>query len=84
MGKHPPANAWCLIRSNELLRQLLTDVIEEKKYTYKILAEMTGLEANRISDYFTGAKGLTQYGVVKLADTLGIQISLKIEYKYPI
>jgi hypothetical protein len=83
--KIPPSNKWCIIRDNELLRQLLVSKAEDLNMSLVELAHATGLNKYQIGAYFNNTKKnmLTQYGVVKLAKALGYEIKLDISIKIP-
>ena len=84
MAKIPPTNKWCIIRSNELLRQLLRSKKDELRLSNRQIAEMAGLVPDHVRWFFAGRRtGITQFSVVKLANVLGYEIKLDISVKIP-
>lgn len=57
----------------------------EQKLSLKALSEKSGIPYDHIRQYLKGSyrwKGINQHNLVKLADILGIRVSLNLEFKH--
>jgi len=79
-----PSSRWCMVRDNELLRLLIKKAMEEGNLSMALLSEKSGVHYDKIRQYLKGTydrKGVNQWELVRMADTLGMKISLNIEFK---
>lgn len=80
-----PRNAitnWCLLRNNELLKQLIIAQMKEKKIKMGDLARLSDVPYDAIRHYMQGRiKGINQYNVIKIAAAVGIEVGLRVEFK---
>ena len=77
---------WCIIRDHELLRKLISSRMEEKNITARELSRKTGVNKDQISGYLTSKRNMypTQWGVVKIANELGIEVKLDLSLTSPL
>ena len=80
---HPVENKWCILKNNELLRQLLFRELDRRQLTDAEVAKMTGVPRWQVSSYRKGEKEISQFSLVKLANWLGFEIKLDISVKNP-
>lgn len=84
MAKSPLAK-WDILRDDYTLRGLIKSRMGEQGLSRKALAEKTGVSYDQIKNYLAGGykwKGINQYNLVKIANELGIEVSLKIVLKW--
>lgn len=80
-----PASSWNFLRDNTALRSVISYKIETGKHKLVDLAEKIGINHDHLIGLYLKNKkpSLTNYQIVKLADVLGIEVSLKIELRTP-
>lgn len=80
-----PLAKWDILRDSQTLRELIKRRMDEQDLSMQALSEKSGIPYDHIRQYLKGSyrwKGINQYNLVKLADTLGINVSLDIQLKY--
>lgn len=84
--KNSLTSKWCFLRDDYRIKTLIKNKIKERKLKLVTLAEMTGIDTYRISRYLNqkhidGLPSVTQYQLIKICNTLGIEVSLSIKLK---
>ena len=85
IAKKSPAAKWDILRDNQTLRELIKRRMDELGLSMQALSEKSGIPYDHIRQYFKASyrwKGINQWNLIKLADSVGIQVSLSIELKY--
>lgn len=83
MARSPLAK-WDMLRDSQTLRELIKRRMDEEDLSMASLSEKSGIPYDHIRQYLKGKyrwKGISQYNLVKLADSLGIKVNLEILLK---
>lgn len=80
-----PASSWNFLRDNAALRSVISYKIEKENHKLSELAPKIGVNHDHLIGYYLKGRkpSLTNFQIVKLADVLGIEVSLKMELRTP-
>jgi hypothetical protein len=82
--RHEGHHKWDIVKDNELLRKMIAMRVEESDLSHEEIEVLAGIPRGYISRYFHAHRlGMSQYHVIKLADVLGLTVSLDIQFKLP-
>lgn len=74
-----PFSGYCLLRSDERLRDIIQVCMDRDGYTYKSLAEELDLNESNLREYVRrGKKVISQHNVLRIAHKLGLSVTIDI------
>lgn len=80
--EHTPSSGWSFLRDSSRLRGIIKYKIENSDKKLVDIAAEVGIRVDSMSKYLRAVKpSLTDYAVLKLADHLGIEVTLEVRLK---
>lgn len=82
MANKSARSSWCILRDNERLRSIIEFQIKKKNLKLIDVANLSGVAPDRLSKWRNRyTRHLTQYQLIKVANVLGLQVDITINFK---